>query len=322
MIGLSRDSVEQYQKTQLLVFEYASKTFAVPLHDVEEIIEPENIEEYPGSTAHCRGTINHRDRIIPIFDAHGLGFEKDQPDALSPYLIILNVEGVTFGLTQERHLELAEFEIQIEETPKSDGPIYTRGMMTYREKAMNLLSPARIASLVRKNFNNKVYEVYRGEAPKSENSANIQKFIVSQIGEMTIAHPICTVLEIIEGLDIMPIFSVNASLRGLTSLRGRVLACIDVSDVLGLEPRVLDDRSAFLVLCFKEFEFALSVDKVLGIKNLSSEHFQPTDGLLPANVHQIFDAVSEEFGTTYLRLMPANIVHWDRIAAYCSKSAD
>lgn len=305
-----------HQESRLFVFEFAQMIFAVPLHSVEEIIESDKIESYPGSVPHCRGTINHRGRILPIFDSHGLGFEKDKDDVSSPYIVIVNNEDLVFGLTLEKHLGLIDCDTKLIEQSREDCQLYTLGMIPYREKAMSLLAPPLIAALAKSRFNNKFVEDYKGNDKFSETTENLEKFILSQIGEITIAHPVGTVLEIVEGLDVMPLFGADPSLRGLTSLRGRVLACVDISEVLGLAPRVLDDRSAFLVLSTKEAEFALCVDRVLGIKNLAVESFQPTEGLLPPIVQQLFDGVAESGVENYLRLMASAIVDWDRLAPF------
>lgn len=319
-ILISKDLVEeatnQKDESRLFVFEFAKMVFSLPLNHVEEVIESDKIEAYPGSVSHCRGTINHRGRVVPIFDSHGLGFEKDQELAISPYVVIINIRGLVFGLTLEKHLELIYFDVSSIDQSQENRQLYTLGMIPYREKAMSVLAPELIAPLVKLHFNNQGIDDYRENDQLNGKINNLEKFIVSRIGEMTIAHPVETVLEIVEGLDVMPLFGADTSLRGLTSLRGRVLACVDISEVLGLTPRVLDDRSAFLVLSTKEAEFALCVDQVLGIKNLTSENFQPTEGLLPSAVQELFDGVAENGAENYLRLMASAIVDWDRLAPF------
>jgi chemotaxis signal transduction protein len=323
---ISKDQAQEtsYQQDELrlFVFEFAKMTFSLLLKYVEEVIESDKIETYPGSVTHCRGTINHRGRVVPIFDSHGLGFEKDQEEARSPYIVIINVDGLVFGLTLEKHLELIYCDTRLIEQSAQDCHLYTLGMVPYREKAMTVLAPELIAPLVRLRFNNQRIEDYKASDQLNESAESLGKFIVSQIGEMTIAHPVETVLEIVEGLDVMPLFGADSSLRGLTSLRGRVLACIDISEILGLAPRVLDDRSAFLVLSTKEAEFALCVDQVLGIKNLALDNFQPTEGLLPLAIQQLFDGVAEKGAENYLRLMASAIVDWDRLAPFRNLAAE
>ncbi len=314
--GPAQANLCAHQESRLFVFEFAQMIFSVPLHYVEEVIESHKIESYPGSVSHCRGTINHRGRILPIFDVHGLGFEKDKEDVSSPYVVIINNEGIVFGLTLEKHLELIDCDITLIELSREDYQLYSLGMIPYREKAMTLLAPPLIASLAQLRFNYHRIEDYKGNNHLNETTENLEKFIVSQIGPMTIAHPVGTVLEIVEGLDVMPLFGADASLRGLTSLRGRVIACVDISEVLGMPSRVLDDRSVFLVLSTKEAEFALCVDRVLGIKNLAREKFQPTEGLLPSAVQQLFDGVAENGIENYLRLMASAIIDWDRLAPF------
>jgi hypothetical protein len=58
------------------------------------------------------------------------------------------------------------------------------------------------------------------------------------------------------------------------------------------------------------------VDQVLGIKNLALDNFQPTEGLLPLAIQQLFDGVAEKGAENYLRLMASAIVDWDRLAPF------
>ncbi|MFM9162429.1 MAG: chemotaxis protein CheW, partial [Methylocystis sp.] len=162
---ISKDQAQEtsYQQDELrlFVFEFAKMTFSLLLKYVEEVIESDKIESYPGSVPHCRGTTNHRGRVVPIFDSHGLGFERDQEEAISPYIVIINVDGLVFGLTLEKHLELIYCDTSLIKQSAQDCQLYTLGMIPYREKAMTLLAPELIAPLVRLRFNNQRIEDYK-----------------------------------------------------------------------------------------------------------------------------------------------------------------
>ncbi len=314
---------------RLFVFEFSGKTFAVPLACVEEVIEFSNVEKYFGVVPHCKGTVNHRGRILPIFDPYGLSFKIDAQVWGGAYIVILNINDVILGLALERHLELLALnQAQIDDlNPATDPPIAegdenSYSMLGYHDRAMTFLSPKILAPLVRKHFGNQNIVNYAGEQDNRKNEKKTEEYIISRIGETLVAHPIGSVMEIVEGLDVMPLFRTDPCLRGLTSLRGRVLSCIDISEVLSLSERGLDDHSVFLVLSDKEAEFVLCIDNVVGIRSFSPDIFQITEGLLPLAVKEIFDGVAESDHHTYLRLQASAIVEWERLAPFRKTGSD
>jgi len=315
--------------TRLFVFEFSGKTFAVPLACVEEVIEFYNVEQYSGVVPHCTGTVNHRGRILPIFDPCGLSFKKDTQGSKRAYIVILKIDDVILGLVIERHLELLALnntqadDLDCETVPATDdGDEDSYSMLGYHDRAMTFLSPKLLAPLVRKHFGNQSVVNYAGDQDNKRYEKNTEEFIISKIGETLVAHPVGSVMEIVEGLDVMPLFRTDPCLRGLTSLRGRVLSCIDISEVLGLPERALDDHSVFLVLSNKEAEFVLCIDNVVGIRSFAPEIFQITEGLLPMAVKELFDGVAEKDHHSYLRLQASAIVEWGRLAPFRKTGSD
>lgn len=312
---------------RLFVFTFAGQTFCVPLGAVVEIVETKDVDPYPGSLPHCRGTTNHRGRILPVFDPHGLSFGVEAGDSTASCVVIITCEGASFGLILERYLQLLELPASsIREpgrAPSSDAPQQaTLGMLPYKGAAMTVISPEFIAGIVNRAFGTQAgpEPAARTEDPGAGEQWDV--FILSRIGGASVAHPVNGVLEIVEGLDVTPLFSVDPCLRGLTNLRGRVLACIDVSDVIALPPRMLDDRSIFLVLSANGAEFALCVDEVMGIRTLPVGAFTPSAGLLQSPARTLFDSVAEQDGDTFLKLAAGAIVQWDRLASLRASAVD
>ena len=100
-------------------------------------------------------------------------------------------------------------------------------------------------------------------------------YMVAKIKNSTIAIEITKVLEVIEGSDVTPLYKVADFIRGLISLRGQVLSCIDLSRYLGHELTVIDERNKFIVINVSGTDFALCIDRVLG-SSLSSNHLFKT----------------------------------------------
>jgi chemotaxis signal transduction protein len=309
--------------TTLFVFDYADKAFALPLRCVERVIEVATVEPYPGDAPHCRGTIEFRGRVLPLFDPHGLSFGVAAPGARIFYAVIIRDSGVRFGLVLERYREFIEsYPLERREAPDGvDRPVgqdqkFSVGLLSHKNRTTALLSPAAIAVAVREIFGSQSVIALDQQRDDSPIESEGRRFMVSRLGDVTIAHPVEATLEIVEGLEVSPVFGVDPCLRGLTSLRGQVLACLDVSEVLGMPPRVLDERSAYLVLSAEHAEFALCVDAVEGLRVIAPETVHPADGVLPEAVAALFPSLAECGDVTHLCLSAESIINWQRLAPY------
>jgi chemotaxis signal transduction protein len=309
--------------TTLFIFDYAEKAFALPLRCVERVIEIRSVEPYPGDAPHCKGTIEFRGRVLPLFDPHGLSFGVDADGARVSYAVILKENGVRYGLVLERYREFLEScALEREATTEADDPAgaqdqrFSIGLLSHKNRTTALLSPQAIAVAVRDVFGNQSVLALDQQQDETAPETEGRRFMVSKLGDVTIAHPVEATLEIVEGLEVTPVFGVDPCLRGLTSLRGQVLACVDVSEVLGMPPRVLDERSAYLVLSAENAEFALCVDAVEGLRVFAPEWLHAADGVLSAEVTALFPTLAECGDATHLCLSAESITNWQRLAPY------
>ena len=321
--------VDPVEGKSLFVFEYAGKAFAVPLDQVERVIEIGQFESYPGEVPFCKGTIDFQGRVLPLFDAHGLSFGSNAEGARVSYAVILNIGGVRFGLVLERYREFLDAGAWTTEVqPESDAAAgdldrkFLVGLLSYKNATVALLSLQSIAAVVRDAFG--VQAVLALAVQEQEATTKVEglKFMVSKLGDVTVAHPVEATIEIVEGLEVTPVFGVDPCLRGLTSLRGQVLACLDVSQVLGMAPRVLDERSAYIVLSAENAEFALCVDSVEGLSEFASDAFQSAEGVLPPEIAALFPSLTEHGGVTHLCLSAESIANWQSLAPYRASTSD
>jgi purine-binding chemotaxis protein CheW len=81
--------------------------YAVPIHDVKEIIEyPQNMLKPPGLKKHIRGVLNLRGNLVTIIDARVLYLDRPHLSSLSDSIsvdtsqrvLVFNQKGVHFGL--------------------------------------------------------------------------------------------------------------------------------------------------------------------------------------------------------------------------------
>lgn len=325
----AEDSSVPVNGKSLFVFEYATKVFAVPLEHVERVIEIGSFEPYPGDAPYCIGTIEFHGRVLPLFDPHGLSYGINADGARVSYAVILKIDGVRFGLGLERYREFLESESWTEELQSECDNLgidhdrkYLVGLLSYRNTTVALLSLQTIAAQALETFG--VQAVLGLEPQESDGAVEVEgrKFMVSKLGDVTVAHPVEATIEIVEGLEVTPVFGVDPCLRGLTSLRGQVLACLDVSQALGMAPRVLDERSAYIVLYAENAEFALCVDSVQGLCVFASDAFQSAEGVLPPEIATLFPSLMEHGGVTHLCLSAESIANWQTLAPYRAQKSD
>jgi len=322
-------SVDPVNGKSLFVFEYAAKVFAVPLEHVERVIEIGDFEPYPGDAPFCKGTIEFHGRVLPLFDPHGLSYGANADSARMAYAVVLNIAGLHFGLGLERYREFLESgswtaELQPEcDNPAIDqAPKYLVGLLSYRNATVALLSLQTIAEQAVGIFGMQAMLAREPQEKESEGEVEGRKFMVSKLGDVTVAHPVEATIEIVEGLEVTPVFGVDPCLRGLTSLRGQVLACLDVSQALGMSPRVLDERSAYIVLSAENTEFALCVDSVEGLSVFAPDAFQSAEGVLPPEIATLFPSLTEYGGVTHLCLSAESIANWQKLAPYRAQKSD
>lgn len=323
----SANRVDPVEGKSLFVFDYSGKSFAVPLEQVERVVEIGSFEPYPGEAPFCKGTIEFHGRVLPLFDPHGLSYGINSTAARVSYAVILNIGGIRFGVVLERYREFLESDSWTTERPSEfDGPEtehnrkFLVGLLSYGTSTIALLSLHAIATDVRNIFG--VQAVLASEPEENEKIAEGLKFMVSKLGDVIVAHPVEATLEIVEGLEITPVFGVDPCLRGLTSLRGQVLACLDVSQALGMAPRVLDERSSYIVLSAQNAEFALCVDSVEGLSVFASDAFQSAEGVLPPEIAMLFPSIMEFNGVTHLCLSAEAIANWQTLAPYRAHTSD
>ena len=120
--------------------------------------------------------------------------------------------------------------------------------------------------------------------------------------------PVEDVIEVIEGLDVTRLFNVPPILRGVTSVRGKVLACVDVSHMLGVRPRLLDERSKFVILQHDGIEMSFCVDDVSRLRQLVPERAQKTEAVLTGDIKFYVNGVLEEENETIFLLSTQALV--------------
>lgn len=310
------------------VFEYSKKLFGLSYEVIDEVIEYKELDKWQEATNHCIGTIIHRNEVLAIFNPYELcyGSTKYEP---AQYIVIVRKENQSFGLIISKYHGLQPIDArfnttQIEAIDEENGFPNEKtqilgGMLNYNGSALALLLPYKIFNLAELSIGTaRSHNPRHGKFYSPIDQVAIDDFIAVCVGDAVIATPIGHVMEIVEGLEVMPVFGVDSCLRGLTNLRGKVIACLDFSSSMNLPQRALDDRSIFILLAANNTEFALCVDGVLGRRSIPTQIFETCEKLFSEQVRPIFTGIGQYDGKTYLRLNVEGVISWSVLASFRS----
>ncbi len=113
-----------------------------------------------------------------------------------------------------------------------------------------------------------------------------------------------------------PFFGVDQALRGLLNLRGRVIACFDISEFLGLDLRSLGESNRFVILRGGGAEMALCVDDVLNIRNLPAAGIQEADSIFSGEIRDYVSGIFESADGRVFILSVPRLFESERLLPY------
>ncbi len=102
-----------------------------------------------------------------------------------------------------------------------------------------------------------------------------ESWVTFALASETYALPVAAVQEILRPGAITRVPHAPAPVRGITNLRGRVLAVVDLRVRLGLPPAEPDERSRILVVASRERTLGLLVDAARQVLKLLPSAVQP-----------------------------------------------
>jgi chemotaxis signal transduction protein len=271
--------------SEVFVYECAGILFGIPVAFVTEITNDYgNISPLKGFLRSCVGTTEYRGRLLPIFQSdesylkineikHSSG--NNSLEETLATIITINFNGIMFALTMETHVGIVTVKSSSRngksESVKEDNTSdLLKEIVWYGEQNLFIFSPEKIAALVYSELKNQI-----------------------AVG-----------IEVIEGSEVTPLYKVADFIRGLISLRGQVLSCIDLSRYLGHDLTVIDERNKFIVINVSGVDFALCIDRVLGIKSIQKSFFQDSTNVFQNEIPKYFPNFQEKEGEVTLIFKP------------------
>ena len=310
--------------TEYFIYETENTNFALPVKNVLEIVETDQIEDLNIDLFACVGGIVNRQKLVPVFHSVTLGFkQKLKKQNLTTIIIVLCGE-VAFGLTMDNFVgvdKLNTRKIFNEEYNKQQENNVVSAVVGYKNSTLIIFSPVNISKKVSEKIDDQSLSTNPVSLDYNLQDTDISKetskqFLCITIENINLAIPIEHVREVIEEYEVTPIFSVPELLRGLINLRGNVIACIDISKEIGVEKRPLSMATKFIIISFKDCTIALCADAVHGINDLYLQNIQKSDTVLEEQQQTFVEGLYEEVDKTLLILSISEIFETDILSDY------
>ena len=307
---------------EVVVYECGGILFGIPVAFVTEITNDYGaISPLKGFLRSCIGTTEYRGKLLPIFQSQARYLKIDEVkkdgnnnlDKMPSAIITVNYNGIMFALTMETHVGIVSINstsnYKIAEVSESENTSdLLKDIVWYEEQNLFIFSPEKISMLVFSELKNQIAVGTEEDIDSKSNEEEItdlrHDYMVAKIKNSTIAIEITKVLEVIEGSDVTPLYKVADFIRGLISLRGQVLSCIDLSKYLGHELTVIDERNKFIVISVSGVDFALCIDRVLGIQSIQQSSFQDSTKVFQNDIPNYFPNFREKGGEVTLIFKP------------------
>lgn len=310
--------------SEVFVYECAGILFGIPVAFVTEITNDYgNISPLKGFLRSCVGTTEYRGKLLPIFQSHESYLKineikhssgNDSLEKTPSTIITINFNGIMFALTMETHVGIVTVKSSSSKgraTPVKEENISNllKDIVWYGEQNLFIFSPEKIAALVYSELKNQIAVGSEEERANKIGDHDTETglscdYMVAKIKNSTIAIEITQVVEVIEGSEVTPLYKVADFIRGLISLRGQVLSCIDLSRYLGHDLTVIDERNKFIVINVSGVDFALCIDRVLGIKSIQKSFFQDSTKVFQNEIPKYFPNFQEKEGDVTLIFKP------------------
>lgn len=143
-VGNTETETADEHAEKLLIFRLGKQKYAIPIHDVAQIIDERQATPVPGASPFLKGIISLRGKIVTVVDVAGrLGLKKTRT-AESRKLIILDIGANHYGLLVDaiEHLVLVNIKV-LEPAPEGFKPVaqdFVEGLFHQEGKAVAFLN--------------------------------------------------------------------------------------------------------------------------------------------------------------------------------------
>ena len=289
---------ESTDESQLVSFEVAGQEYALPIEQVQEIVQiPELITEVPNTPSHVLGVMTLRNRLLPLVslrDMFGLP-TRDITDANKIVVVSLGSESDAFsvGVMMDNVKEVLRVSRSLIDPMPSLlardgnlGEIQSICRLDDGKRLVSILSSERMFNTgeMRAVVGVKAQE----DEDMADNSANDrngvlddeEQFVVFRLMGEEYGVPIDAVQEIVRvPSELTRVPKTPDFVEGVVNLRGVVLPVVDQRTRFGLPSMERNDRQRIMVYTIRGVRTGFIVDQVMEVMRISASVIGPSPPL-------------------------------------------
>ncbi|MCB1188962.1 MAG: chemotaxis protein CheW [Leptospiraceae bacterium] len=315
---------EQLSDIKQFCFVFCGTLFSIPLHCVIEVGEIGNTTPVPWKEKGFLGMTDYRGLPVPVINPaliSDIETDKKNPNEQkeSGSLVILEEDGFKIAIVLTKFYKIIPKSINAQENEEDDKyQKFILAITIVEDKPVILLDTQKIADHYKK-FLKKQFSLQKQQLKSTQiidSKESFIKLLFFALGEVHLCFPVAEVEEVLENIAVSPLFKVAPMLRGLINVRGKVIACIDISHFLGQTPRSFNENTRFILLQEGGVEVAICVDSVSKMNEFEKIHFLPPEGLLTGEIGELASGVFQLGEATYILLSTKNIVQAKELQEY------
>ncbi|MEZ4240363.1 MAG: chemotaxis protein CheW [Myxococcota bacterium] len=138
------DAAPRPEANRYLTFRLDEEIFGVPILEVREIIELQEISPVPRTMPWVRGVVNLRGRVLPVIDPKiRFGLAPVEPSELTVIVVLKAQDASPFGVLVDEVLEVQRLDPEaISETPVTgEAGEFVTGVGKLRDALLFILDP-------------------------------------------------------------------------------------------------------------------------------------------------------------------------------------
>jgi purine-binding chemotaxis protein CheW len=290
--------VEGSDESQLVSFEVAGQEYALPIEQVQEIVQiPEQITEVPNTPSHVLGVMTLRNRLLPLVSLrHMFGLSPQSVTDTNKIVVVSLGTGPTamsVGVMMDSVKEVLRVgRSVIDPMPPllardgNLGEIQSICRLNDGKRLVSILSSERmfntgdIRALVQDSEMEKTAMVDDSAAALSGVLDDEEQFVVFRLMNEEFGVPIDSVQEIVRIPDVLTrVPKTPDFLEGVVNLRGVVLPVIDQRRRFDLPTMERNDRQRIMVYTIHGVRTGFVVDQVLEVMRIPSAVIGPSPTL-------------------------------------------
>jgi purine-binding chemotaxis protein CheW len=320
----SERAAETADELQLVSFEVAGQEYALPIEDVQEIVQvPDPINRVPKTGAHILGVVTLRDRLLPLVSLREMfGLPAAPLDGRNKIVVVPLPDQTSVGIVMDTVKEVLRVSRNLLDPVPSlmqsgdgQGDIVGICRMDGGKRLVTVLSAAALfkSDAVRKAMamavaGEGVEDVMDTVEPRGNDTLlEEEQFVVFRLAKEEYGAPIDAVQEIVRVPEQMTRVPKAASfIKGVVNLRGSVLPVVDQRTRFDLDDLEPNDRQRIMVFAIGGVRTGFIVDSVSEVLRIPRSAIGPTPALSDERARLITRVANLELQKRMILLIDAD----------------